>query len=216
MSYHVIVCRDTFKYRLSSDYIVSYHIILHYRVSWYITSYTMKSYHNIIYHIIHNGIISCRGISQHISHHIESSRVASHHSNERSYIKHRYARNVYQSLPESVVSPGIALAISDMTFPSCCIRDTVGADVGINVGAEIKVLDIDHYFIVCNSLDYPRYHISAFIRLYQDVNVILIVLVLHRWTSTACNINIHIPHHVIAPHYAAFIDRTVHIRIHTI
>ena len=77
-----------------------------------------------------------------------------------------------------------------MTFPSCCIlaSDTVGADVGINVGAdvginvgaEIKVLDIDHYFIVCNSLDYPRHHISAFIRLYQDVNFILIVLVLHR------------------------------------
>ena len=103
---------------------------------------------------------------------IASSRVALHHSNERSYIKHIYARNVYQSIPESVVSPGIALAISAMAFPSCCIRDTVGADVGIdvgadvgiNVGAEIKVLDIDHYFIVCNSLDYPRYHISAFIR----------------------------------------------------
>ena len=75
-----------------------------------------------------------------------------------------YARNTYRSIPESVVSPGIALAISAMAFPSCCIRDTVGADVGINVGAEIKVSDIDHYFIVCNSLDYPRYHISAFIR----------------------------------------------------
>ena len=116
-----------------------------------------------------------------------SHRIATNHSNERSYIKHIYARNTYQSIPESVVSPGIALAISAMAFPSCCIRDTVGgvginvgANVGINVGADIKQEDTDHYFIVCNSLDYPRYHISAFIRLYQDVNVILIVLVLHR------------------------------------
>ena len=119
----------------------------------------MESYHVGAYHRIYR---------------IASSRITSHDSNERSYIKHIYARNVYQSIPESVVSPGIALAISAMAFPSCCILaiDTVGADVGIDVGAdvginveaEIKVLDIDHYFIVCNSLDYPRYHISAFIR----------------------------------------------------
>ena len=50
-----------------------------------------------------------------------------------------YARNVYQSLPERVVSPGIALAISAMAFPSCCIRDTVDADVGINVGADVGI-----------------------------------------------------------------------------
>ena len=103
---------------------------------------------------------------------IASSRVALHHSIERSYIKHIYERNTYRSIPESVVSPGIALAISAMAFPSCCIRDTVGADVGIdvgadvgiNVGADINQEDTDHYFIVCNSSDYPRYHISAFIR----------------------------------------------------
>ena len=59
----------------------------------------------------------------------------------------------------------MALAISAMAFPSCCIlaSDTVGANVGINVGAD-EEKDGDHYFIVCNSLDYPRYHISAFIR----------------------------------------------------
>ena len=67
-----------------------------------------------------------------------------------------YARNVYQSIPGRVVSPGIALAISAMAFPSCCIRDTVdadvginvGADVGINVGADVEEEDRDYCFIV--------------------------------------------------------------------
>ena len=45
--------------------------------------------------------------------------------------------SIYRSIPESVVSPGIALAISAMAFPSCCIGVAVGADVGINVGAGI-------------------------------------------------------------------------------
>ena len=87
----------------------------------------------------------------------------------KSHVK--YARNTYRSIPESVVSPGIAVAISAMAFPSCCIRDTVGgvginvgadvginvgadvginvgANVGINVGADIKKEDTDHYFIL--------------------------------------------------------------------
>ena len=63
--------------------------------------------------------------------------------------------SIYRSIPESVVSPGIALAISAMAFPSCCIRDItadgdvgiiVGADVGIIVGADVEE-DIDHYLI---------------------------------------------------------------------
>ena len=47
--------------------------------------------------------------------------------------------SIYRSIPESVVSPGIALAISAMAFPSCCILaiDTVGADVGVFVGADV-------------------------------------------------------------------------------
>ena len=51
----------------------------------------------------------------------------------------QYAHGIYRSIPVSVVSPGIALAISAMAFPSCCIpnSDTVGADVGINVGADV-------------------------------------------------------------------------------
>ena len=51
----------------------------------------------------------------------------------------QYAHDIYRSIPVSVVSPGIALAISAMAFPSCCIpnSDTVGADVGTNVGARV-------------------------------------------------------------------------------
>ena len=47
--------------------------------------------------------------------------------------------SIYRSIPVSVVSPGIALAISAIAFPSCCIpnSDTVGADVGTNVGARV-------------------------------------------------------------------------------
>ena len=76
----------------------------------------------------------------------------------------QYANRIYRSIPESVVSPGIALAISAMAFPSCCICDTVGADVGINVGADVKKEDIDHYSIAQNDYSGPHYHISAFIR----------------------------------------------------
>ena len=47
----------------------------------------------------------------------------------------------------SVVSFGIDLAISAMAFPSCCIRDTVGVDVGTDVSTYVGV-DTDHYFIV--------------------------------------------------------------------
>ena len=46
--------------------------------------------------------------------------------------------SIYPSIPESVVSFGIALAISAMAFPSCCIRDTVGANEGANVSADIE------------------------------------------------------------------------------
>ena len=54
---------------------------------------------------------------------------------EHEYIMH--IKSIDLSLPESVVSPGIALAISAMAFPSCCIRDTTAdGDVGINVGAD--------------------------------------------------------------------------------
>ena len=81
------------------------------------------------------------------------------------------AHGIYRSIPERVVSPGIALAMSAMMLPSCCIRDNVGADVGINVGADVGINvgadvginvgadvginvgadgkeDRDHYFIV--------------------------------------------------------------------
>ena len=58
-------------------------------------------------------------------------------------------------IPESVVSPGIALAISAMAFPSSCIRDTTADGyVGINEGADMKEEeDKDHYFIMSNSLN---------------------------------------------------------------
>ena len=45
--------------------------------------------------------------------------------------------SIYRSIPESVVSFGIALAISAMAFPSCCIRDTVGGDVGTDEGENV-------------------------------------------------------------------------------
>lgn len=63
--------------------------------------------------------------------------------------------SIYLSVPESVVSPGIALAISAMAFPSSCIRDTTAdGDVGINEGADMKEEeDKDHYFIMSNSLN---------------------------------------------------------------
>ena len=102
----------------------------------------MESYHVEAYHRIYR---------------IASRRVESHHiTGMRDHtFSILYARNVYRSIPESVVSPGIAVAISAMAFPSCCIRDTVGgvginvgANVGINVGADINQEDTDHYFIV--------------------------------------------------------------------
>ena len=74
----------------------------------------MESYHVEAYHRIYR---------------VASSRITSHDSNERSYIQHIYAHNTYRSIPESVVSPGIALAISAMAFPSSCIGDTVGDDI---------------------------------------------------------------------------------------
>ena len=69
--------------------------------------------------------------------------IVSHRRNgmekHKSHIQ--YAHDIYRSIPVSVVSPGIALAISAMAFPSCCIpnSDTVGADVGINVGADVGI-----------------------------------------------------------------------------
>ena len=58
---------------------------------------------------------------------------------------------IYRFIPESVVSPGIARAMSAIAFPSSCICDTVGADVGINVGIDV-VADVEedkvHYLIV--------------------------------------------------------------------
>ena len=86
--------------------------------------------------------------------------------------------SIYQFIPDNVVSPGIALAISAMAFPSSCIRDTtadgdvgtnegedvgrnVGVDVGANVGADMKEEeDKDHYFIVWNSLNDTYLHLS--------------------------------------------------------
>ena len=55
--------------------------------------------------------------------------------NNESYIQDAY--RIYRSIPESVVSPGIALAKSAMASPSSCIltSDTVGDTVGIKVGA---------------------------------------------------------------------------------
>ena len=64
-----------------------------------------------------------------------------------------------------------------MAFPSCCIRDTtadgdvgtdegenvginVGVDVGAAVGADIKEEDVDHYFIVRNSLNDTYLYLS--------------------------------------------------------
>ena len=84
--------------------------------------------------------------------------------------------SIYLSVPESVVSPGIALAISAMAFPSSCIRDTtadgdvgtdVGADVGINVGADIKE-EVDRYIMARKSQNGSHDRISAFMRWYQN------------------------------------------------
>ena len=88
-----------------------------------------------------------------------------------------HIESIYRSIPGSVVSPGIALAISAMAFPSCCIRDTtadgdvgtdegenvginVGVDVGAAVGADMKEEeDKDHYFIVWNRLNDTYLHL---------------------------------------------------------
>ena len=61
--------------------------------------------------------------------------------------------SIYRCIPESVVSPGIALATSAMAFPWSCIlaSDTVGADVGVNVGAEEEEEDRGHYFILSDT-----------------------------------------------------------------
>ena len=58
-----------------------------------------------------------------------------------SYTFYMHTISSDQSIPESAVSPGIALAISAMAFPSSCIRDTtadgdVGTDEGENVGTD--------------------------------------------------------------------------------
>ena len=66
---------------------------------------------------------------------------------ERHWSHIQYAHDISPSLPESVVSFGIALAISAMAFPSCCIRDTVGANEGANVSADIEQ-DADHKLTV--------------------------------------------------------------------
>ena len=52
--------------------------------------------------------------------------------------------SIDRSLPESVVSPGIARAISAMAFPWSCILaiDTVGA----NVGADVEI-DTVYYLV---------------------------------------------------------------------
>ena len=54
-----------------------------------------------------------------------------------------HIESIDPSIPDSVVSPGIALAISAMAFPWSCIRDTVGANEGANVSADIEQ-DTDH------------------------------------------------------------------------
>ena len=58
-----------------------------------------------------------------------------------SHTCHMPIQSIDQSIPESVVSTGIALAISAIAFPSSCIRDTtadgdVGTDEGENVGVD--------------------------------------------------------------------------------
>ena len=60
---------------------------------------------------------------------------------DMSYTFYMHTISSDQSIPESAVSPGIALAISAMAFPSSCIRDTtadgdVGTDEGENVGTD--------------------------------------------------------------------------------
>ena len=77
-----------------------------------------------------------------------TNRIASQKQNEKPYITHAIIESIDTFIPASVVSPGIALAISAMAFPSSCIRDTTAdGDVGTDVGADAEE-DIDHYLIV--------------------------------------------------------------------
>ena len=64
---------------------------------------------------------------------------------EHVYIVH--IKSIDLSLPDNVVSPGIALAISAIAFPwsRLLASDTVG-DVGINVGVDEEE-DVDHNLI---------------------------------------------------------------------
>ena len=79
----------------------------------------------------------------------------------------QYAHKLYRPIPESVVSPGIALAISAMAFPSCCIGVAVGVDVGTNVGADIEE-EVDRYIMARKSQNGSHDRISAFMRWYQN------------------------------------------------
>ena len=91
-----------------------------------------------------NQSLSYQIISHHLSHRITGQNRNGMDSHET---RIHYAHDISLSLPESVVSPGIALAISAMAFPSCCIRDiTADGDVGINVGADVEE-DVNHYLI---------------------------------------------------------------------
>ena len=130
-----------------------YHIVLSYGIN--------KLKQIISFHIIsYNSAYRIGGMERHESH-------------------EQYAHRIYLSIPESVVSNGIALAISAMAFPSSCICDAVGADVGIDVGADVGTNvgdtvginvgaeveeDIVHYSIVSNNQNGHDYRISAFIR----------------------------------------------------
>ena len=181
-------------------YVIPYDIILHHIISDFIISNQIASYCVTSQRIISLQIRLEQFRSRHIVSssitlcHITSYQVRSNQNMDQHTIYHstctvktkkklkshiQYAHGIYRSIPESVVNPGIALAMSAMMLPSCCIRDNVGADVGINVGADVGInvgadiqeKDIEKYFIVRINMN-NRLYISVFIRLYLTVTSI--------------------------------------------
>ena len=120
---------------ISSDKIKSYVVISYdiesrqIRQICIIMTYQIKSDLIISYKIKSNQVMSD---------HITSSQVVSQSnyciaSNERHKSQIHYAHRINQSIPESVVNPGIARAISAMAFPSCCILATLATVITVLV-----------------------------------------------------------------------------------
>ena len=101
----------------------------HVRSDKFVSSWHIKSSQTSSYHIRSNQVMSD---------HITSSQVVSQSnyciaSNERHKSQIHYAHRINQSIPESVVNPGIARAISAMAFPSCCILATLATVITVLV-----------------------------------------------------------------------------------